>query len=80
MTTYSMTVETLVGKGPSDPEPNDAEKALAIVTRMNQLLEADNIEIRLGRENSSIDFEHRCSIENALARAHSQFCSSSSAG
>jgi hypothetical protein len=80
MTTYPMTVETHVGKGPSDPEPNDAEKALATVAHMNQLLEADNIEIRLGREDSSIDFEHRCSIESALACAHSQLCSSTSAG
>jgi len=76
MTTYPMTIETLVAKGPSDPEPNAAEKALAIVACMNQLLEADNIEIRLGREDSSSDFEHRCSIENPLARAHSQLCSS----
>ena len=72
MTTYSMTVATLVGKSPSDLEPNDAEEAREIVTRMNQLLAPDNIEIRLGLEDSSIDFDHRCSIENALARAHAQ--------
>lgn len=72
MTTYSMTVESLVGKGPSNPEHDDAAEARDIATRMNRFLIADNIEIRLGREDSSIDFEHRCSIENALARAHSQ--------
>lgn len=71
VTTYYMTVESLVGKGPSKPDHDDTEEARDIAARMSRLLATDNIEIRVGRENSSIDFDHRCSIENALARAHS---------
>ena len=80
MTTYSMTVESLVGKSVRDPAHDETVEARAILARMNQLLARDNIEIRLGREDSSIDFDDRCSLENALARAHAQFTSDTAAG
>ena len=72
MTTYSMTLESLLGTGPPGPPNNDPLDAYAIVARMNQILTTDDVEIRLGRENSFVEFDHRCSVENALARAHSQ--------
>lgn len=70
-----MTLESLVGTGPSDPAHNEPLDAHAIVVRMNKILTTDDIEIRLGREDSFVEFDHRCSVENALARAHSQLAS-----
>jgi len=72
LTTYYMTVESLVREGPSKPDHDETEVARDIAARMNRLLATDNIEVRVGREASLIDFDHRCSIENALARALSQ--------
>ena len=70
-----MTLDSLVGTGPSDPAQNEPLDAHAIVTRMNQILTTDDIEIRLGREDSFVEFDHRRCVENALARAHTQLAS-----
>ncbi len=72
MKTYYMTAKCLIGEGPSKPDHDGTEEARDIASRMNRLLATDNIEIRVGREASLIDFDHMCLIENALARAHSQ--------